>query len=198
MKSFLLSLILFMGIGAIPALALETTQTVSPALSATGTLENPLLVTDTTIVDDAHVTIAFNQDVVLESVRVRITKQSDGSNVKIDTITGSLLGKNTVTVNLGDLLEPTTAYKITIVSAISESNVVIKDGADALREFSTPALLKKSTPEFNAPANPNAVMVKTDTGMNQPTATGKIDTKVPEPKELPLTGMNPTIFLLIA
>ena len=100
MKSFLLSLVLFMSIGILPTLALETTQTVSPMLSATGTLENPLLVVDTVVVDDAHVDLSFNQDVVLESVRVRITKQSDGANVKIDTITGSLLGKNTVTVNL--------------------------------------------------------------------------------------------------
>ena len=84
------------------------------------------------------------------------------------------------------------------MSAISETNVVIKDGADALKEFSTPALLKKSTPALNAPANPNAVMVQVDTGASQPTATGNTDTKLPDVKELPLTGMNPEIFLIIA
>jgi LPXTG-motif cell wall-anchored protein len=85
--------------------------------------------------------------------------------------------------------------------------VIIKDGADALKEFSAPTPLKKSAIVFNAPSNP-AATTATDTTTKTPAINTATITKVIEtPKEvntgvageeLPLTGMNSTILLLIA
>lgn len=175
----------------------ELANTGSMQMIATGTVENPLLVAGTSVEDDTHLMVNFNQEVIQESVRIRVTKQSDGSNVKIDTLTWATSGdKKTVAVVFSDLLEPNTTYKITIVSAISQSGVVIKDGADALYEFSTSSTLKRSTPILNAPANPNAVIVTTKTG-SENTLTGT-NAEKQQIEELPLTGMNPALFLLIA
>ena len=63
------------------------TVTGSMQMGATATVENPLLVVGTSVEDDTHLMVNFNQDVIQESVRIRVTKQSDGSNVKIDTLT---------------------------------------------------------------------------------------------------------------
>lgn len=165
-------------------------------------IESNLLLWEVITQDDMHISISFNQNIVPEAVRVGITKQSDGSNVKVDKITGVTNTPESVVIALSDVLEEGATYTITIKSAISESWVVIKEGADAVREFTTPTPLKKSVIVFNAPPNPNAVVAtgsKTNTGVS---TTEKTWSGTASPSktatELPLTGMNPLIFLLIA
>jgi LPXTG-motif cell wall-anchored protein len=97
---------------------------------------------------------------------------------------------------------------MTIISAISEDGVIIKDGADGLKEFNTPTDLKKYIEEaitLNAPTNPNAVLVAS-TG-STPVTIAASGTSIPTPvtvspsettEELPLTGMDSTIFIVIA
>lgn len=163
--------------------------------------ENALLVDSINTPDDAHIVLKFNQSIISESVRVRVTKQSDESNVRIESFTG---GEDTSSIKiiLSDILEANTAYKITIISAISDEWVIIKDGADWLKEFTTPTDLARFAPaiELNAPTNPNAVIIATETMTwsvpdQVPTTTSSISETT---EELPLTGIDSTIFVIIA
>lgn len=166
-------------------------------------VENPLLVAEITPVDDSHITLSFNQDIIRESVRVRITKQSDESNVRIESFTGGKDAKS-ISVTLSDTLETSTSYKMTIISAISDAGIIIKDGADGIKEFTTPTTLKKYSLTLSAPTNPTAVMA---TGAK--VATGSTGAVLPKPtdvkvtpsettKELPLTGVDSTLFVIVA
>jgi hypothetical protein len=60
--------------------------------------------------------------------------------------------------------------------------VIIKDGADALKEFSAPTPLKKSAVVFNAPSNP-AVATATDTTKTPAVNTAVVTKVVETPKE---------------
>jgi len=171
--------------------------------------ELPLLVESILATDDRHITLEFNQNIIRESVRVRISKQSDESNVRIESFSGAV-DSNNITIRLTDTLDANTAYKMTIISAISENGIIIRDGADGLKEFVTPIELKRYEPiELNAPNNPNAVMIDDptptqDTVINATTTTTTPVVPSPQPspsetaEELPLTGMNSLLFIIIA
>lgn len=182
------------------------TQSEAPQIptATVDTMESPLLVEDITAVDDMHILVTFNQAVIRESVRVRVTKQSDESNVRIGTFTGGT-DNQTIEIVLTDTLEANTAYKMTVISAISESGIIIKDGADALKEFTTGIDLMQYAPiELNAPTNPNAVIVDaastgaTETNMLPKSETEEEISPSETATELPLTGMDTSIFLAIA
>ncbi len=201
-----------MAIAAVSATYAADTETWSTVPVGAITVENPLLVDTIESIDTKHVNVVFNQPIIRESVRVRITKQNDDSNVRIESFTGSA-DNSTVQVILTDSIEADTAYKMTIVSAISEDGVIIKDGADGLKEFTTPVDLQEYSEEIpvivelNAPSNPNAIIVAA-TGSSQtestPTmvATNTGETETPSPssttEELPPAGANPLIYLAIA
>lgn len=200
--SRIMSVVLFMSFA--PAIFAESGTTEITPISAP--IERPLLVDSITPVDDMHVNIVFNQDILKESVRVRIAKQSDESNIRIDSFTGGT-DPRTVQISLVETLSGNTAYKMTVISAISQEGVIIKDGADALKEFTTPADLKKYAPVLNAPSNPNAVLV--NTGSSTTTATATTITPVISPtsngkspagtaEELPPTGTSSTLIVIAA
>lgn len=212
------SSILFVAFGCILSFGLTSTLSAASgdAVESTTTesvvqVENPLLIDSIDTTDDMHINVVFNQDVIRESVRVRISKQSDESNVRIDSFTGGEDGRS-IQVILSDSLEANTSYKMTIISAISEDGVIIKDGADGIKEFSTPEDLKKyveETIELSAPANPNAVIVEASGSQTGEQTGGTVLPKPTEPtgenplpsttaEELPLTGVNSTIFLAVA
>jgi hypothetical protein len=192
-SAFALSLVLVSSLSA--ASGDSTTGTIMPT-------ETPLLVESITPVDDSHITLVFNQDVIRESVRVRVTRQSDESNVRIESFTGGTDAKS-ISVTLADTLETSTSYKMTIISAISDVGIIIKDGADGVKEFTTPTTLKKYNLTLNAPTNPTAVMA---TGSK--VATGSTGVVLPKPTdvvtpsettdELPLTGVDTTLFAVLA
>jgi hypothetical protein len=102
---------------------------------------------------------------------------------------------------MNDPLEAGVAYTMIIVSAISDTAVIIRDGADALKEFTTPVPLKSSTPiTFNAAASKTTTVSKSPDSTS--TTLASADSKKPvisnTTQELPLTGMNPFIFMIIA
>jgi hypothetical protein len=213
MKSSILNVILvsFLVLSTTLVTRAESEESIKTEQSVTTTgsiAYDPLLVDSIEAIDDMHINLKFNQDIIEESVRVRITKQSDESNVRIGSFSG-MQDKNTISIILSDTLEPTTAYKLTIISAISDNGVIIKDGADGLKEFTTqedlPKFITESTPEieFNAPTNPNAVMIEskkdTKTGSENPNLESVVQVNSVETvEELPLTGIDTTIFVIIA
>jgi hypothetical protein len=153
MKSSFIRMITGLIIGvSVSSLVLAADTTGSSATEA------PLILDTITTQDDAHILVSFNQNIVAEAVRVRISKQSDGSNVKVTSVVEA---PKSVLVSLSDILGEGSTYTLTVLSAISEGGVVIKEGADASKEFTTPIPLKKSILTFNAPANPNAAIAST-------------------------------------
>ncbi len=161
-------------------------------------------------IDSHHISIHFNQPIIQESVRLRITKQSDESNVRIESYTGSV-NKNSIQISLSEWIIANTAYKLTVISAISEEGTLIKDGADGIKEFTTTENLKKWIMEFNAPSNPNAIQLVSSentkgTWSNQPSVTieqsnswtNNREISSEKPKELPLSWVNTTFLVLLA
>ncbi len=157
--------------------------------------------------DDTHLDITFSLPVSLDTLKLKIVKQSDASSVKIVSLSGSAENPSIIQVTLETVLLPGTAYTLTVVSAVGNDGSVIRDGALALKDFVTPSPLPVYVAILSAAPNPNAVLVKTGSETPQPVLTTKeIPTVTPQvvvkkdPKveiiELPLTGMNP-LFLLI-
>jgi methionine-rich copper-binding protein CopC len=186
-------------------MAFWATEWTMPSTTTTISTEKELTINKIITQDDANITIEFNQNIIPASVRLRLTKQSSGENIKIDSITGSKLSKTSVDIHLSDILEEESSYAITIISAISEDGVVIKDGAQAIKEFSPTVPLKKSLlTTFNAPPNPNAVTVK-ETPQKNIGSSNVINQVIPTKnevkwgnQELPLTWMNPILFVILA
>ncbi len=132
--------------------------------SANGFSENSTLSLDSiSVVDDLHVNVTFSEMVDISTLKLKLTKQSDNSNIKLASLTGSLEGQNDIIITLESELQEGSAYTLTVISAIGENGSVITDGALALRDFITPMPLKKYEVVLNAPSNPNAVQISTGT-----------------------------------
>ncbi len=210
MKSYLfyLSLIVF-SLVSLPWNIWAESWTVSSSSGtniSTGST-NSLLLSGVTVDDDTHINMNFTQNIVIESVRIRIAKQSDGTNIKVDSLTGILDMPKSLSVTLVDLLEAWESYTITIISALSDQWIAITEWSDALSEFTTPKPLKQSLIVFNAPTNPTAVTsTSIEASVSNPnnniTDVAGSSTDEAEPtianEELPLTGTNPLIFLIIS
>lgn len=155
------------------------------------------------VLDDKHIRIVFTESIDVESVTLKIAKQSNNSAIRINVLTWVTDAPEAVDLTLEDLLTEGSAYSVTVLAAVGTSGSTITDGAQALKDFVTPDPLKKSAPTLSAPPNPAAV-ITTSTGEDEK-VTPPLEVKKPEPKkdtpapteELPLTGMNPLWMLLI-
>ncbi len=173
---------------------------------------NWLLLSGITVDDDMHIRMDFTQNIVIDSVRLRIAKQADGTNIKVESLTGVLDSPKSLMVTLSDVLEAWDAYTMTVISALSDKWVTITEWTDALSEFQAPDPLKKSLVVFDAAPNPTATIVATEekpetmttdtagseTTDSAPTTEDDATPPVPENSELPLTGMNPIIFIILS
>ncbi len=157
------------------------------------------------VLDSKKVRITFSDGIDMTSIVLKISKQSDNSSIVISDMA---LVKNipeSVDLILSEDLEEWSSYTLTVQAAIGTSGSTIIDGAGALKEFVTPSPLKKANPVLNAPANPGAVLSDNETKVTPDpvTSDGENSTIVPEEEvpvpteELPLTGMNPLIFLVL-
>lgn len=169
---------------------------------------NNLSIVSVIPIDDMHIRLTFSEDITPESVKIQLTKQSDHTNIRIDSLTGVTDTPNSVTASLMSPLQEGSSYSVTILAAIAKSGSMISDWALAIKDFITPIPLKKSNPPtLNAPSNPNAVVANSGnitpvqnnsiTVVSQSGASVKPPVKELPPKELPLTGMNPLFLLLL-
>lgn len=157
-----------------------------------------------------HISVTFSSPVDLTTLKLKIIKQSDNSALKILSLSGVMNTPTTTRINLETNLIPSTAYTLTVISAVGNDGSVIRDGALALKEFVTSASLQKYEDILNAAPNPNAILVQS--GMNPvPSVVTPAPKTTPIPtispvikkdpilvvKELPLTGMNPFFLLII-
>lgn len=177
----------------------------------------PLSVASVKVTDTNHVRINFSEAVDPESVVLKITKQSDNSTIKLDSIQKIEGSPQSIELVLDDELVEASSYTLTVIAGIGVSGSTIIDGASALLDFITPSPLKVAWEEtLNAPANPSAVLTEnppsssssvtptnnTSSSNNQPrqpTPTVDEDEWGPTPtEELPLTGPNTLFFLLLS
>lgn len=161
--------------------------------------------------DELHVRATFSDDMDISSVRAKLTKQSDGTAIRVVSLTGVTDMSNAVDITLASNIQEGSAYVLTIISGITSDGRAIKDGALAIKDFITPVPLKKAEMVLNAPPNPNVAIapslstgtttgaVKTVTTPITPIKTGTGGAaSVSIAKELPLTGMNPILLILFA
>ncbi len=155
------------------------------------------------VVDSKKIRITFSDGIDMTSIVLKISKQSDNSTVAISDMTPVKNIPESVDILLTDDLEEWSSYTLTIQAAIGTSGSTIVDGAGALKEFVTPSPLKKASTVFNAPPNPTAVVAQdgpeeTETPVEEDIPVEPVEETPVPTEELPLTGMNPIIFLLFA
>lgn len=167
------------------------------------TTETSLELKSLKVVDSRTIRALFSEDIDATSVVLKIAQQSNNSAVDVALVNQVADTPDTVDISLDEDMEEGTSYTMTILAAVWVSGSTITDGASALKEFVTPSPLKKSEDTLNAPQNPNAATVKNDTPKITPVEEElppeeKIEEEIVPTEELPLTWMNPLIFLLIA
>lgn len=105
------------------------------------------------------VEVTFNENVVLDSVRVTVENQKTKQFVKVKEYLYSEYGNTVVKVILWENLDVNTTYTLIVNSVISEKNNTIKDGIDAIRDFITPDKFAEDAMSFDAPSNEAAVII---------------------------------------
>lgn len=159
------------------------------------------------VTDSRTVNVLFSEDIDPTSIVLKISKQSDNSTIQVTEVKPIKDSPDSIAVHLEDDLEEGTSYTMTVLAVVGISGSTITDGASALKEFVTPSPLKKAIATLNAPANPNAVKAvdtppKKDTvgpSVKEDTPTEEmIEEEIVPTEELPLTGMNPLLFFLVA
>ncbi len=217
----ILLLLMLLVTTTVSAAGTGTMTPVMPSQPSPAAKVAPLALEKVTAVAAKQIQISFTDSVMTDSVLVRINKQSDNSSLLTQSIVSSQTGSLTdkvLTVNLRDALEENSSYRLTVISAISENGVNIKEGVDAVQEFSTEIFDVPET--LNAPTNENAVLTSESTGTTtsstvvaplpeisagstgaalsesgSSTSTGET-MLVDEADALPATGVNPLILLV--
>ncbi len=164
-------------------------------------ISTELTLKSVSVIDSKKIRITFSDAIDMTSIVLKISKQSDNGSIAINDMVPVKDIPESVDLILTADLEEGSSYTLTVQAAIGTSGSTIIDGAGALKEFVTPSPLKKAIPVLNAPTNPSAVLsddeIKVTPDEEDPVLTPDEETPVPT-EELPLTGMNPFIFLLLA
>lgn len=88
---------------------------------------NNLSIVSVIPIDDMHIRLTFSEDITPESVKIQLTKQSDHTNIRIDSLTGVTDTPNSVTASLMSPLQEGSSYSVTILAAIAKSGSMISD-----------------------------------------------------------------------
>lgn len=200
--SFFLSLVFVISFSSSVFADTGDSSTGSVSAVITDTLATPLAVKAIKVSDDMHIRVVFSEAVEVATVKMKLVKQSDGTTIAVNSLTGVDLAPDSVDIVVDSALNEGNAYTLTTISAVGISGSTITDWALAVKDFITPVPLKKSAPVvFNAPSNPTAILVKTGAVATKSTASGTVEVKkekVVPTEELPLTGMNPLFLLFLA
>ena len=167
---------------------------------SSGSVESTLSLKTVKIIDSQHIRVVFTEAVEVDTVTLKINKQSDNSIIRINILTGVTDSPEAVDLTLGDDLSEGGSYSMTTIAAVGITGSTITDGAQALKNFTAPIPLKKAAVSLSAPPNPAAVIVKEV--KEEPKAVKvelpKKETTPAPTEELPLTGMNPLFLFLLA
>lgn len=121
-----------------------------------------------------QIDIGFNQEVDTSTLRVTIENTLLHTFVIVSNYEPKLDDAKTISIKLGENLQSSATYKLTINSAISTSGQTISAGIDAIREFVTPdkftsrdtasstAITSTTKTDLNASTGTSAPISKTD------------------------------------
>ncbi len=219
MKKIIFLVFLFFSVASLSAASWDSWATVPAPIPAVPTntpiVDSWLHIKDIISKDLSSLNLVFGEKVQVDTVKVKVVKQSDNSSVDVGDITAEKDAKmiDTVKISFTSDLEGGTSYKLTVISATSESWKNIKEWVDAIKEFATPIKAPvavaqnkptESTMTLNAPDNKSAVLstaTPTPTPVPTKTVTPPVTppaVEVPKAPSLPVTGMNPLFLLIIA
>lgn len=133
--------------------------TSAPAWSGTATPVTTwtFAIKTVTAVDNKTVELEFSSALGTTPVTVKITKTSDNSDVPVASVTPDIANPAKATAKILTVLDPSSTYSLTIVTASDTAGNTIKQGVDGIKEFPTLA---------NLPASPDT------TGLNAWGSTG--------------------------
>jgi len=132
-------------------LSVSTDASTSTATGATTTTvpTSSLALSGVTVIDNKTLAVQFNALLGTEPVTVKITKTSDNSDIAVSEIVPDATLKDTVAIKLNTVLDPSSSYSLTVISAKDEAGNNISEGVNGIKEFTTLATLA-SAPELNS------------------------------------------------
>ncbi len=101
------------------------------------------------VIDNKSLSLEFNTALSIDPVKVKITKTSDNSDLPVSEVTQDPTAPNKVVVKIATVIDPSSSYSLTVISAKDTSGNNIQEGANGVKEFTTLATLPAS-PELNA------------------------------------------------
>ncbi|MDD2892229.1 MAG: fibronectin type III domain-containing protein [Candidatus Gracilibacteria bacterium] len=146
-----------------------TTESMDAAVISSGSTTPvvTLAINDLVVIDDRTLSLSFNSDLSTESVRVKITKTSDNSDIAVETVVQDSMNLSTVTITTLSALIPASSYTLTVLSAKDAAGNIIQEGVNGLKEFTTSETLQpaiETVPALNAaPVSEEVVSIATAT-----------------------------------
>lgn len=108
-----------------------------------------LALSEVTVIDNKTLAVKFNASLWAEPITLKITKTSDNSDVAVLEVVPDATLKDTVAVKLNSVLDPSSSYSLTVISAKDDKGNNISEGVNGIKEFTTLATLA-SAPELNS------------------------------------------------
>lgn len=120
-----------------------------------------------TAIDNKTVSLEFSSALGTTPVTIKITKTSDNSDVPVASVTPDTTTPTKATAKISTILDPSSTYSVTVITASDVAGNTIKQGVDGIKEFPTLANLPAS-PEttLNAWSDSGATMSGTTTTPN--------------------------------
>ena len=123
--------------------------TTGTGVATTATPTSNLALSGVTIIDNKTLAVQFNANLWVEPVTLKITKISDNSDLAILEVVPDGTLKDTVAVKLNWVLDPSSSYSLTVISAKDDKGNNISEGVNGIKEFTTLATLA-SAPLLNS------------------------------------------------
>jgi len=127
----------------------DSATATASGVTTTAAPTSTLALSGVTVIDNKTLAVQFNALLGAEPVTVKITKTSDNSDIAVSEIVPDATLKDTVAVKLSTVLDPSSSYSLTVISAKDEAWNNISEGVNGIKEFTTLATLA-SAPELNS------------------------------------------------
>ncbi len=175
-------------VGSTAASAPASASTSASGATTTTASDGSFAVVSAKAVDTQTLSVTFSDELSSDPISVRVTKTSDNSDVTVDAVTPDSTDPKKAAVSLVGILQPSTAYTVTIVSAKNKAGAPIQTGVKGTSEFQTPATLTE-VPLNAAPASTGAT-----TGTGTPAVLAANSQKA----GLPATGAREDFLVIVS
>jgi hypothetical protein len=170
------------------ATTIAATGAVAP-VAATGAAQvSSLAITNVVAEDNKTISLEFSAALGTDPVTIKVMKISDNSDVPVSKVLPDPSSPNKVLATVATVLDPSSSYSITIISAKDTKGNNIQEGVNGVKEFQTaPTLAASPESDLNAASASGATL-------SGATASGSIVT----PTALPATGTKENLIVIVA